>query len=275
VRTTTMFFLAFSIVGLVTAACFGQSGSTTGATGTIVSLSSSTDAADQAVPPAPAANPSKRPSGVGIGFKVSTLGFGGEAAVAVTHRTNVRAGFNAFSFSRGYDNSGIHYVGDLKWLSADAHFDWFPFAGNLHLSPGLIAYNDNHVSATATAPGGTTFKLSGTSYESDPADPVTGTAKLDFNKVAPTILLGFGNLVPRHGRHFSVNIEAGAALAGSPIIALSLAGSVCNPSGTNCRSIASDATVQNNVRGQQTKISNDLSPFKYYPLLSLTVGYRF
>jgi len=274
VRTTMVFFVAFTI-SFVPSAYFGQSGGTPGSTEDKVSLSSSTDAADPSVPGAPAAKPSKRPSGVGIGIRVSTLGIGAEAAVAVTHRTNVRAGFNAFAFSRGYDNNGVHYAGDLKWLSGEAHFDWFPFAGNLHLSPGLIAYNDNHVNATATAPGGTSFKLSGTSYESDPADPVTGTAKLDFNKVAPTLLLGFGNLVPRRGRHFSVNIEAGVAFQGSPIIALSLAGSVCNPSGTSCRTIASDPTVQSNIQGQQTKISNDLSPFKYYPLLSLTVGYRF
>lgn len=274
-RTTTVFLLAFSIGSLVPAACFGQSGGGTGAMGPDVSLSSSTEAADSEVPQASAASPSDRPHGVGIGIKLSSLGFGGEAAVALSRHANVRAGFNAFSFSRGYDNSGVHYAGDLTWVSGEAHLDWFPFAGKLHLSPGLIAYNDNHVDATATVQGGATFKLSGTPYESEPSNPVTGTAKLDFNKVAPTLLLGFGNLVPRGHRHFSVNIEAGMAFQGSPIIALSLAGGVCNTTGTNCRTIASDTTVQNNVRGQQTKISNDLSPFKYYPLLSLTVGYKF
>ncbi len=212
---------------------------------------------------------------VGVGFKASSLGLGFEVATHVSHRTNVRGGLNAFSYSRGYNNGGIHYAGQLKWLSAEAHFDWFPFARAFHLSPGLIAYNDNHVTATASVPGGKTFTLSGTTYESDPTNPISGNARLDFNKVAPTFLLGFGNLVPRKGRHFSVNIEAGVAFQGSPHVALNLTGSACDSSGANCRNVATDPTIQRNVQGEQTKISNDLKPFKYYPLVSLTIGYRF
>jgi hypothetical protein len=239
------------------------------------------DSTDQSGAPAtPAAQPAaKSDSGgsgrVGAGFRISTLGFGGEVAVRVSHSTNVRGGFNFFSYSRGYDNNGIHYNGDLRWASAEAHFDFFPFARAFHISPGFIAYNDNHVNATAMVAGGQTFTLNGTDYMSNGADPVNGSAKLSFNKAAPTLMIGFGNLVPRNGKHFSFNIEAGVAFEGSPKINLNLAGTACAPDGSNCRNVATDPTIQSNVQGEQNKISSDLSPFKYYPLASITIGYRF
>jgi len=211
---------------------------------------------------------------VGVGFRISSLGLGAEVAAQVTHSSNIRGGFNFFSYSRGYDHNGIHYDGDLRWQSAEAHYDWFPFSHSLHLSPGLIAYNDNHVNASASVPGGNTFTLNRVGYESDPTDPVTGTAKLSFTKVAPTFLIGLGNLVPRNGKHFSVNIEAGVAFSGSPKIGLNLTGSACIPGTNTCNNVATNSTIQSNVRGEQTIISNDLSPFKYYPLVSLTIGYR-
>jgi hypothetical protein len=62
------------------------------------------DAGDSSVPAASAAPavPAKESSEgrlpIGVGVKVSTRGLGGEVAVAVSHRSNVRFGFNAFSY---------------------------------------------------------------------------------------------------------------------------------------------------------------------------------
>src|SRR4051812_43669247 len=38
----------------------------------------------------------------GVEAKISTLGIGGEAAVELTHRINVRAGYNAFNFDHTF-----------------------------------------------------------------------------------------------------------------------------------------------------------------------------
>ena len=215
---------------------------------------------------------------VGMGFRASSLGLGAEVAVEVTRWANLRGGFNFFRYSRGYDHSGIHYDGDLRWTSAEGHFDWYPFshfARTFHVSPGLLAYNDNKVNATASVVGGNNFTLNGVTYESNPAVPVNGTANLYFNKVAPTILVGFGNLVPRTGKHISVNFEAGVAFEGAPKIGLNLNGSACLPGTADCSNIATNPTTQSNVEGEETILINDLNPFKYYPIVSLTLGYRF
>jgi hypothetical protein len=193
----------------------------------------------------------------------------------VNRYINVRGGVNGFGYSRGFDHNGIHYDGNLRWLSGEAHFDYFPFAGTFHLSPGLLAYNGNQITGSASAAGGASLTLNGTSYISDPANPITGTARLDWRKVAPSVLVGFGNLVPRRQKHFSVNIEAGVAFTGLPRVSLALSGDACDATGVNCRAISSDPTIQSNVLGEQTKISNDVSLLRFYPLLSLNFGYRF
>src|ERR1700730_7234451 len=172
------------------------------------------DSSDSASAPAAAtAAPAKESSEgripIGVGVKVSTLGIGGEVAIAVSHRSNVRFGFNAFSYGHSFDKDGVTYKGNLDLRSAQATYDLFLLKG-FHVSPGVLFYNGNKVSANASVPGGQTFTLSNTNYVSDPADPITGTGKLTVYKAAPMLLLGIGNLVPRSG-HFSVSFEIGAA----------------------------------------------------------------
>jgi hypothetical protein len=214
-------------------------------------------------------------SKVGIGVKVSTLGVGVEAATPLAGRFNLRGGFNMFRYSRDITNNGIQYNAQLQFQSAEAHLDWFPFGG-FHVSPGLLFYNGNQLTGTASVLGGKNFSVGGTSYESDPGTPVTGTGKLNFLKVSPSIMVGVGNLVPRNGGRYSFLFEVGGAYQGSARVALNLAGSVCDPTtGLNCRAISSDPTVQSNIQAQQTKIQNDINPYRFFPVISLGVGFNF
>lgn len=239
------------------------------------SLESSGAAAPAAAaePAAPAKQSAEGRIPIGIGVKVSTLGIGGEVGVGVSHRSNVRVGFNMFSYGHTFDKDGVTYRGDLKLRSAQATYDIFFFKG-LRISPGVLLYNGNQVSANASVPGGQTFTLSNTNYVSDAADPVTGTGKLTVYKAAPMLLIGIGNLVPR-SRHFSTSFEIGAAYQGPPRVALNLSGSACDSTGLFCRSISSDPTIQSNIAAEQTKLNKSASPYKFYPVLSFGVGYKF
>jgi hypothetical protein len=227
----------------------------------------------------PAAPSPKRPgqvtsSKIGIGLKISTLGAGIEAATPLAGKLNLRGGFNMFRYDRGITNNGIQYGGQLRFQSAEAHLDYFPFGG-FHISPGVLFYNGNQLTATAMVPGGQTFTLGGTSYQSDTTTPVTGTGKLDFVKVSPSLMLGIGNLIPRSGRHYSFLFEVGGAYQGSARVALNLLGNVCAPGGSSCRAISSDPTVQANVLSEQNTISKDINPYRFFPVISLGVGFNF
>jgi hypothetical protein len=227
--------------------------------------------------PASPASPAKQSSEgripIAVGVKVSTLGIGGEVAIAVSHRSNVRFGFNAFSYGDTFVKDGVTYKGNLDLRSAQATYDMF-LLKEFHVSPGVLFYNGNKVSANASVPGGQSFTLSNTTYVSAAADPITGTGKLTVYKAAPMLLLGIGNLVPR-SKHFSVSFEIGAAYQGPPRVTLNLSGSACDSTGLFCRSISSDPTIQSNIAAEQAKLNKSASPYKFYPVLSFGVGYKF
>lgn len=247
----------------------------------VLSLLVSRPAFGQSQPPAAAtgtySSSMKEDAGrVGAGVKLSTLGGGAEVAVRVTERTNVRAGFNLITYSRGFNKDGINYNGQLNFKTFEAHYDVFPWAKSFHISGGVLVYAADPITATALVPGNQSFTLGGVDFVSDPANPVTGNGKIVFNRAAPTVTFGFGNLVPRsESKHFSIPVEFGVAIQGSPKATLALAGSVCDPTGLNCRSVATDPTVQNQIISEQNKLNNSMSFFKVYPILSVGFGYKF
>src|ERR1700730_15882818 len=239
---------------------------------------------ESAALPAQVASTSEGPR-VGIGVRFSTLGLGGEVAVRLANRINVRGGFNALSIHHNVTSNGINYAGQARFRSAEAHLDFF-LVGSFHVSPGLLVYNGNNANVNISIPAGQTFTIGGTTYESGDASsangPITGNLTVKFNRVAPEILIGTGNLVPRgHRRHWSFNGDFGFEYEGSPKIGFGLAGSACVPpssSGVLCANAATDPTVQNNIKAQQAKYNRNASAKFYYslwPVFSTGFSYSF
>jgi hypothetical protein len=223
-------------------------------------------------PPTPEG--SSRP-GVAIAFKSSSLGLGVESGVSMTRFLDIRGGFDAFSFSPTFSANGIHYNGTLRLRSAQALVDLKPFSDWFHISPGMMIYNGNQITAKANVPGGQTFSLGGVDFRSNPLNPINGTGQMTFKKAAPMVLFGFGTLVP-HKRHFTFYNDIGVVFQGEPKTVLNLAGSACDPvTGLACVNAATDPTIQTQVTAEQTKINNDTKIAKYYPVFSLGFGFRF
>ena len=83
-------------------------------------------------------------------------------------------------------------------------------------------------------------------------------------------------MVPRSGKHFSVPFEIGFQYIGPPLVTINLAGTACSlgPT-TGCASIATDPIAQANLRQEQTDLNNDISPLRFYPIVSLGFAYKF
>ena len=209
---------------------------------------------------------------LGVGVKMSSLGAGIEAATAVTRRSNVRVGFNIFSYGTDLTKDGIHYGGDLSLRSLQVLYDQY-LIGPLHVSPGLLLYNGNQLSGSASVPGGQSFSLGGTGFVSSAADPVHGTGYLNLGTTSPMVLIGVGNLLPRSRRHFAVNLEAGVIFQRAPQAKLTLNGSTCI--GGFCRPAASNPLVENRIQAEQDKINRDLDLLRFYPVISVGFGYKF
>jgi hypothetical protein len=226
----------------------------------------------------PSAESNSRPStadNFAFGVKVSTLGLGAEMAARVASRANVRAGFNVLGYARTFTKDGIPYDGHLDFRTLEGHLDFFPWSGNFHVSPGVLVYIGDPITARTVVPGGQSFTLGGTTYYSDGAAPVNGGGKIDFDRAAPLLTVGWGNLISRSERRFSVPVEVGIAFQGSPQATLNLQGSVCTSPGINCRPIPNDPTVQSNIVSEERKLNNSMSVFKVYPYISVGFGVKF
>ena len=218
----------------------------------------------QSQPKAPATHSSH----FGIGLKMSTLGAGIEGAARLTSHSNLRAGFNMFIYGRPFDTDGITYHGGFYLRSAQVNYDWFPFRGGFHLSPGMLVYDGNRMSANISVPGGHIFSINRSSFRSDPKDPIRGNATITFWKVAPALLIGWGNLIPRKSHRFSIPFEFGIVFHGQPNLAFSLTGKACDPKSHYCSGIAADPTGQSYIASERAQINSDISSFKFYPVVS-------
>lgn len=219
--------------------------------------------------PRPIPNPLPR---LGVGIKVGTLGVGFQVGTALTDRVNVRGGANFFNYSNSITEHGVLYNGTLQLRSIEAKLD-LAVIGGFRVTPGLLLYNNNGITATASANAGQSFTLGSTSYSSFANDPLKGGAALTLNKFAPTLGVGFGNLLPRSFRHWSLSTDLGVVFQGSPQFGLSLGGSAC-VNGTICQPIMSLPNASQNIETERQKIQDDMKPFKYYPEVSIMFGWK-
>ena len=99
---------------------------------------------------------------------------------------------------------------------------------------------------------------------------------MTLRKTAPLILFGFGNPIPRSGRHLGFNVEAGVVFQGSPTTKLNLTGTACLVNSTiGCMNAAASPIVQNSIQAEQAKLNSDLNAFQYFPVLSAGVSWKF
>ncbi len=247
--------------------------------------SSSSLAADSSLPPAPQPSSDSNRSNkrkkfqvhpfsrVALGVKVSMLGAGAEVATPLSRSFNLRLAANFVQFAQGFRLDGIHYDTGVNYRSGQLNVDWFPFHGGFHISPGILYFRQG-LSGTADVPPGDSFQLDDVHYINSVDDPVSGTASFEYKRhVAPMILFGFSNIIPRDGKHFSVPFEFGLAYTAAPVLAVQLHGTACTVEG--CFNAATDPSTQANLKQQIRDTQDDINNFPVYPIVSLGLAYRF
>jgi hypothetical protein len=209
-----------------------------------------------------------------LAFRTSTLGLGADIGVRVADHVNRRVGFSGFNYSRTVSDGNIPYIGVLRLRSLQAMADWFPGHGGFHLSPGLLLYDGNRVTANALFSKAQILSSGTNTFTSDPSDPITGAARSSMRKVAPMIMAGFGSVVPRT-RRFGISVDFGVVFQGLPSTSFTMLGSACDPTGQNCSKLAADSGIQSDIRAGEQTMQDDLSIMNYYPIVSVSLGYRF
>jgi len=200
---------------------------------------------------------------VGIYAKGGTLGVGGGVGVGITDSIRLRAGYTALNISRDISDTDVDYSGDLKLGGGEALVDWHPFAGSFRITGGLT-FNRNKVTADGKPSGGT-YTLNDHTYTTAEIGSLDGTVK--FKSTAPYLGVGWGDVVDKAG-HFSFIADIGILFQGSPDTKLNV----------NCGTAVSAmqcAQINSDVKAEERDLNDKADDYKYWPVVSLGVAYRF
>ena len=224
-------------------------------------------------------------SRLAIGGGISTMGVDLQAATNINQHLNVRGTGSFFNYTlSNIDTSGFVLGGQLNFATAGASLDYYPFPSHgFRLSPGMLFYNNNQITAGAIGANGSSITLNSDKYYSETGDPIAMNATLGLNtrKQAFTLTTGWGNMIPHRGGHWSVPFELGAAFTGAPSLNVLLSGVGCTnqadaaEGGESCVNMATDMTAQNNLNSQLSTWKKDLNALQGYPIFSIGVAYAF
>jgi hypothetical protein len=186
--------------------------------------------------------------GVGIGYS-EPLG---------TH-DNVRAEFNAISFSHSFDAGQLHYDGTAHIYHGGLYLDFFPAPNTIafRLTAGALIGGD-HVDATATSLT-STYRVNGQSYST------LGQAihaKATFPTVRPYIGIGFGH-TPVATKGFSAFFDAGVAYGRPKVDQFDVPATLV--------AIVGQAAVDQ----QRQELQEKADKLRFYPIVKVGVTYRF
>ena len=197
-----------------------------------------------------------------LGLRVGTLGGGIELAHAFGERFGIRIGADGLKYDTTDTYQDVEYDANLKLATGQLLFDWFPFASNFRFSAGGM-YNGNKLTLAGKPSASGTYTFNGATYNASDVGTVDG--KVDFNKFAPYLGLGYGRPV---GKGFSLIADVGVMFQGSPRSTLT---ATCGPTSTP----ASCAQLQSDVAAAQAQLDDDAQKYKYYPVLSIGLAYVF
>lgn len=215
--------------------------------------------------------------GIAVSLKAGTLGAGVELDYGINENFNIRLQLNSFSFDDTFDEDGIEYAGELKLSSIGLIADWRPFSGVFKLSGGVYS-NQNEINAGAFSRGNTEFEIGEFLYAGSASDPLTLSAQIELGSgTAGYLGFGWGN---SYSSGLSFSVDLGVLFSGSPKANISASGTayrVDNPDVTfDVEGLSAEAQIfRDEIEAERVSLQGDLDEFKYYPVLSLGLGYRF
>lgn len=191
----------------------------------------------------------------GIGVKAGTQGFGADIMRSFGSQFNLRFGAAYFSISPdgGGSEDDYNYTADVQLFSVVLLGDYFPFDNIIRISAGAILnLNAGDIDLKPTK----SYTVGGDTY--DPESLGVLSASIDFNRLAPYIGLGLGN--PMKGENpLQFTFDVGTMYQGGAAVDLSATG-LLEPSA---------------APDQEQQLEDNLSWFKWYPVVSLGIVYKF
>jgi len=188
-----------------------------------------------------------------LSAKLGTLGLGVEGTFGLTEQFNARLGFNRYDYDRSETISDIDYDLNLEWRSISLLADWHPFGNSFRFTAGLMN-NGNEVTGSSSSTG---LTIGDTFYPGIGLD-----TKLDFDTTAPYLGVGWGNALAAD-KGWGFNVDLGIMYQGSGNVTLT-------PTGPGASLVD-----PNDIALEEQKFEDDIRNYKYYPVFSFGVSYKF
>jgi len=193
----------------------------------------------------------------GINVKAGSLGAGAELSKSLGDKFSIGLGVNSYNYKTAKTESNIDYDFKFELQSVSLLGSYHPFGGVFRLTGGVL-YNKNELKLDGKPTAGSTYNINGVTYSASQVGTLTGT--LTFNKTAPYLGIGWGN---RPGSKLGLTADIGVLYQGAPSLALNATGALSDPA------LASD------LEQERKSAESDLGNFKWYPVVSVGLYFRF
>ena len=196
--------------------------------------------------------------GIGVTGKVGTTGLGADLTVPlISNWLNLRGGYNIGELRPSTTQGDIDYKADLHVESVPILLDIHPFHGSFRITGGVY-FNKNEIDLSSVVDASAVGLGAG-----------VGTANLNANvswskDFAPYLGIGWGNAADDNTLDLPIavgfSLDIGAFYQGSPDVVLTEStGSVS----------AADLAIE------AAQIEEDLSDFKFFPVITVGIHVRF
>ena len=189
----------------------------------------------------------------GVGARIGTLGFGGEAALGLSDQFVVRGGIGSFVLDFNGDYGDVTYTISPPSLTGTLGMDFYP-AGGLRLMAGLMFRRGDFTMESGDLAGAGGITIGDNEYTE--GGTLTGT--MATRSTAPFVGLGFGHHTQGD---FGFFLDLGVAFVGDPEVSMEGQGAIASVPG-----------FQEDLDKEAQKIQDEAATYlKYWPILSVGV----
>lgn len=187
----------------------------------------------------------------GLGARIGTFGFGGEAALGLSDRFVIRGGLGSFVVDFTADYEDIKYDITPPSLTGTLGIDVYPTGGSFRVMGGVMFRNEDFRLDSCELSECGPIEIGGVTYDE------SGSLHGDFDTRSTSPFLGIG-----FGRHtsggFGVTLDLGVAFVGEPDVSLTPEGEIAGADG-----------IQQSLDAHAQEIEDDVGSYmQYWPILS-------
>ncbi|TDJ59602.1 MAG: hypothetical protein E2O42_06160 [Nitrospina sp.] len=199
--------------------------------------------------------------GIGVTGKVGTTGLGADLTVPlIPNWINLRAGYNYGEWRPSTTQGGINYKADVRLETTPLLIDIHPFHGNFRITGGVYL-NRTEIDLSSFVDANDV----GLGDIFPPGTNVTLNANVSWSKdYAPYFGIGYGNAADANFLDLPIavglSIDLGAYYQGSPDVILTESTGTVTPA---------------NLAVEAAQLKEDLSEFKFFPVLTIGIHIRF